>query len=279
LVAAVRRLTASPERAAKLVDGLKANFRNSMLSELRRVRPMEAVNPQALARKYAASEIAENRPLPLESLPAASTQGAGQSYFLHRIPAAHGMDQRNSPFAILEIFDGQNSLGTWVVTPWFKPQEISVDGKPFRLALRREVYTQDFSLTLLKTTHDVYAGTDIPKHFQSRVRLENAAKGEKREVDISMNNPLRHGGLTFYQHQMGRTELEGGKGTSSLQVVKNPSWVTPYLGCAVVTLGMAWQFLYHLAAFVTRRRPNGPEPEGTPANGPQSLPDSKPAQY
>jgi hypothetical protein len=254
LGAAVQRLIADPERAKRLVETLKTNFRNAMLTELRRVRPMEAANSQALARRYVAGEIAANRAIPADALPAASSQGAGQNYLLNKIPAGRGMDQRNTPFLVVEVFQGQDSKGTWMVSPWFRPQELTIDGKTFRIALRREIYTQDFSLTLLKTTHDVYAGTEIPKHFQSRVRLENPGKGEKRELDISMNNPLRHGGLTFYQHQMGRTELEGGKGTSSLQVVKNPSWITPYLGCAVVSLGMVWQFLYHLAGFVTRRR-------------------------
>lgn len=265
LAGSVNRLAANPERASKFLETLKSNFRETMLREFRRIRPMEAANPQALARKYAAGELAASRPIPLEALPAASSQGAGQSYLLHRIPAARGMDQRNTPFLVVEILNGPTSLGTWLVSPWFRPQEVSVDGKTFRIALRREIYTQDFSLTLLKTTHDVYAGTEIPKNFQSRVRLENPAKGEKREVDISMNNPLRYGGLTFYQHQMGRTELEGGKGTSSLQVVKNPGWITPYLGCAVVSLGMVWQFLYHLAGFMNRKRPTaGRESQAAP---------------
>jgi hypothetical protein len=104
----------------------------------------------------------------------------------------------------------------------------------------------------------VYPGTEIPKNFQSRVLLEHSAKGEKREIDVSMNNPLRYGGLTFYQHQMGRRELNGGKGTSSLQVVKNPSWITPYLGCAVVSLGMLWQFMYHLVGFLSKPRQKQP---------------------
>jgi hypothetical protein len=259
LVETVQKVIASPERAAKFTETLKSNFRQSMLTEFQRIRPMEAASSQALARKYAAAEIASNRTLPLDALPPASSHGAGTDYLLHRIPAARGMDQRNTPYALVEVLAGSNSLGRWIVSPWFRPQEITVEGKKYRIALRREIYPQDFSLTLLKTTHDVYAGTEIPKHFQSRVRLENPAKGEKREVDISMNNPLRHGGLTFYQHQMGRTELEGGKGTSSLQVVKNPSWITPYLGCAVVSLGMVWQFLYHLAGFVTRKRAQGPQ--------------------
>jgi hypothetical protein len=62
---------------------------------------------------------------------------------------------------------------------------------------------------------------------------------------------------------MGRTEMSGGKGNSQLQVVRNPSWITPYLGCAVVSLGMVWQFLYHLLGFVARPRPAKTETSGS----------------
>ena len=103
----------------------------------------------------------------------------------------------------------------------------------------------------MKTTHEVYAGTTVPKNYQSRVRLENPATGENREVDIYMNNPLRYAGLTFYQSQMDRFTMPG---FSGLQVVKNPSWLAPYFGCALVALGMVWQFLYHLIGFITKRR-------------------------
>ncbi len=76
-----------------------------------------------------------------------------------------------------------------------------------------------------------------------------------------MNNPLRYQGLTFYQYQMGQDEIRGSAvGTSTLQVVRNPSWLTPYIGCIVVGLGMLYQFLYHLVRFITRRRDSAPQP-------------------
>jgi cytochrome c biogenesis protein ResB len=99
---------------------------------------------------------------------------------------------------------------------------------------------------LLKATHTVYPGTDIPKDFRSRVRLENPATGENREVEISMNHPLRYEGLTFYQYQMTAGDLvqrAGVKPSSVLSVVHNPSWLTPYIGCAMVAGGLIIQFL------------------------------------
>ena len=75
----------------------------------------------------------------------------------------------------------------------------------------------------------------------------------RREVDIYMNNPLRFAGLTFFQFQMGREQAAANRGTSVLQVVKNPSWLTPYLGCGLVAFGLLVQFGIHLTAFVRKK--------------------------
>ena len=252
IVAAAKRVAADPAREGVLRKELQTRFSTQMLEAFGMRQPtMEKMQ----AAKYLGSQLAEDKFIPLDKLPAAAAQGAGQRMLLVPKPPAHGMDDRNFPYAKIEILEKGKSLGIWMLSPWIVPQEIQSGGQTFRIALRSERYGQPFSLTLLKTTHEVYPGTQIPKNFQSHILLENKDKGEKREVDISMNNPLRYGGLTFYQHQMGRTEISGGKGNSQLQVVRNPSWITPYLGCAIVSLGMVWQFLYHLVGFVTKPRP------------------------
>ena len=137
------------------------------------------------------------------------------------------------------------------------PQTIEAAGKKFIFTLRPTRIYHPFSLTLLKATHTVYAGTDIPKDFRSRVRLQNPKTGENREVEISMNHPLRYAGLTFYQYQMSAGEMverAGQTPSSVLQVVRNPSWLTPYIGCILVGLGLTVQFLFHLVGFVSKRK-------------------------
>ena len=251
IVAAAKRVAADPVREGMLRKELQTRFASQMLEAFTMRQPtMEKMQ----AAKYLAAQLAEDKFVPLDSLPTSAPQGAGQRMLLVPKPAARGMDDRNFPYAKVELVEKGKSLGIWMLSPWVVPQEVQAGGQTFRIALRSERYAQPFSLTLLKTTHEVYPGTNIPKNFQSRVLLENKEKGEKREVDISMNNPLRYSGLTFYQHQMGRAEMAGGKGNSQLQVVRNPGWITPSLGCAVVSLGMVWQFLYHLVGFITRPR-------------------------
>jgi hypothetical protein len=37
-------------------------------------------------------------------------------------------------------------------------------------------------------------------------------------------------------------------------VVRNPGWLTPYLGCAMVGVGLLIQFFQHLVGFVSQPR-------------------------
>jgi len=194
-------------------------------------------------------------------------------------------DERNIPTALLEFRTPAGSLGDWVVSDWagdpalvaavrdgyaqmggmaqkiatelVAPQSIVVDGKRYTFTMRPARVRHPFSITLLKATHTVYPGTDIPKDFRSRVRIDNSQTGEKREVEISMNHPLRYGGYTFYQYQMDAgqvAEQAGRTPTSVLSVVRNPSWLTPYIGCAMVGAGLVIQFMYHLVGFVSKQK-------------------------
>jgi hypothetical protein len=36
--------------------------------------------------------------------------------------------------------------------------------------------------------------------------------------------------------------------------VRNPSWLTPYVGCIVVAGGLVIQFMIHLVGFLARRK-------------------------
>jgi hypothetical protein len=80
-----------------------------------------------------------------------------------------------------------------------------------------------------------------------------------------MNHPLRFGGQTFYQARMGRDEDDPQRGTSALQVVRNPSWLAPYVGFFVVMFGMFFQFGFHLVKFLNRQLKRAPAPAQKPA--------------
>jgi hypothetical protein len=219
--------------------------------------------------------------------PPLTSNGVASSFDFSPAAEAKNPDEKNVPTALIEIIGKNGSLGDWIVSGWtsddevvevlrqtygeqvgaqmaqkiigqlIQPQSIEADGKKFTFALRSERVYYPFSLKLLKATHMVYEGTEIPKDFRSRVQLRNPQTGEDREIEISMNHPLRYAGLTFYQYQMdaGEAVRQAGRVSSSvLQIVHNPSWLTPYIGCGLVALGLVTQFMFHLIGFLSKRK-------------------------
>lgn len=192
----------------------------------------------------------------------AATIGVGARAIFDPRPPVRKMDERNMPGTVIELLaTNGTSLGTWLFALVLDPQPVAADGTTWDVILRPTRYYQPFSVRLLKATHDVFVGTrtaadprGLARNFASRVLLERPSTGERREVDISMNQPFRYDGLTFYQHQMFREEMEqGGRQRSGLQVVKNPSWLAPYFGTLFVLLGLLVQFLMHLVEFIRKR--------------------------
>lgn len=178
-----------------------------------------------------------------------ATQGIGTQIVATPLPLTYKENERNVPAAFVELVGAEGSLGTWLVSPVLgAPQRFNYAGHDYQLTLRFERAYKPFSLTLLKFSHDVYPGTDIPKNFSSRVKVTTPDGRDNREVLIYMNNPLRYAGLTFYQ-----SGYEG-EHTTILQVVRNPSWVLPYVACVIMALGLVIQFGLSLLNFVRRRR-------------------------
>jgi hypothetical protein len=192
------------------------------------------------------------------AIPSGATAGELQDILVIPQALAKTMDERNTPAAVVEFSDGTSSAGAFLLSPLAAaPQEFQLGGKTYQVSMRFARYYYPFSITLLKATHEKYKGTEIPKNFASRVRMDNHATGETRETVIKMNSPLRYGGQTFYQYQMSAGELAQRQGmapSSTFQVVRNPSWLTPYLSTVLVSVGLLVQFGVHLLKFVRRKR-------------------------
>ena len=181
--------------------------------------------------------------------PVKTSAGSVPSLWWRDVPRETEMDRVDLPSAIVEITTPKGSLGTFFVSALLaQPQQFAYDSRNYQLLLRPERFYLPFSLHLIEFRHDKYPGTDIPKNFSSRVRLQNLDSGEDREVRIFMNNPLRYRGETFYQ-----ASFDADDHGSILQIVHNPSWLTPYFSCVLVAIGLVIQFLSHLIPFLKRR--------------------------
>jgi hypothetical protein len=203
-------------------------------------------------RKYFPNSRLANRE-PNDTSEPPATQGFGPTLAVREVPLATRSDEKNLPSAIIE-FSGEGApKGTWLVSTLMnQPQSFTHAGKEWKLLFRPVRVYKPFSIELIKFTHEKYPGTEIPKNFASRVRVINHQTGENREVLIYMNNPLRYGGQTFYQGSYDPNDPR----VSILQVVRNPGWLTPYIACLLVGLGLTLHFMLTLFNF-TRAQRNG----------------------
>lgn len=173
--------------------------------------------------------------------------------------SSKGRDDVPAALVALQRKDDGKEVGEFLVSIWFDsnsttrklqfvPHTFEAGGKTYTVELRPRRIYKPFAVQLIDFQHKKYLGTNRPKDFTSIVRLTDPSRNEDRKIRISMNEPLRYGGETFYQSAY----FEDDSGTV-LQVVRNPGWLMPYISCAMVTLGMLVHFGIVLANFLRKR--------------------------
>jgi hypothetical protein len=216
--------------------------------------------------------INSNRPQPLQGI----SEGLRSSYpkyegYGSRLYVAEQREVsgtgglRNAPAVDVELFDREsgNSIGRYILSLWFYPNFVNrswdmptnfkVGERDYTVYFRfRREYAKSpsgnpYSITLHDFVHEKYEGTQMPKDFASRIHLVNKGDSVDRELRIWMNNPLRYARRTFYQSGY----LPNDSGTV-LQVVRNDTWMIPYLSCMIVFVGMAGQFIQSFNRYLRR---------------------------
>lgn len=184
-----------------------------------------------------------------------STAGLSQRLTAVPVPAATGVgedsDKVDFSSAYVELFSKATgkSLGTYLTSQWLPDQPVQADGRAYDLVLRFKRLYHPYTLTLKDFRFDRYTGTNTAKNFSSLVVLNDPQRNVDRPVVISMNNPLRYAGTTFYQSGFDEATERG----TVLQVVTNPGWMTPYVACMLVATGMLAHFGTILVRFLRRR--------------------------
>jgi hypothetical protein len=190
-------------------------------------------------------------------------QGVGLSANLSIKPKSEDFSSEamNFGYLIFELADQTGNLGTWLTLAhpagnhWWKEspkladlafQPIRHKGKLWGVSLRSEREYLPYSIELLGIENEFYQGTDTPFNFESDVVI-NMEDNESRRALVYMNTPLRHDGKTFYQYQMNKSA-----DYTVFQVIRNPSWLVPYIACIIVSIGMLWQFGFHLVGFLRK---------------------------
>ena len=173
------------------------------------------------------------------------TQGFGKQVKALPAPLVQGDDRRNASCVYVDLIHKDKSLGRWLLsTAFIKSDTVDIDGKTYEIQLRHRRYMLPMTIQLQEFEHKRFTGTNTPAAFSSRIRLIDTAQNEDRSITISMNQPLRYAGKTFYQAGFANDDK-----TTILQVVRNPAAALPYIACILVTLGMGYHFITHFIKF------------------------------
>jgi len=187
-----------------------------------------------------------------------ATRGQGLDYIAHARPEGAGVDTEAkidiaSMYATIKTKDGK-TLGTYLFTALLiNPEWIEVDGKTYQVSLRFKRQYKDFTFRLDKLNVAFFQGTQTPKDYSSFIHMTDPTTGEDRDVRIYMNHPFTYQGETFYQSGVQQDRQTGRWNSTTLQVVRNPGWVMPYLSCLLVAGGMLVHFGQNLFRFIERR--------------------------
>jgi hypothetical protein len=185
-----------------------------------------------------------------------------ESFVARNLPPGAEPPPRLRPAVRGTLTVGGRSEDFWVRQTG-SPVFVEVAGEVFVIRYQSDTKALDFDLSLKKAKRETDPGSNRPAAFQSEVVLAHGSRRE--EHTISMNQPLRYGGYTFYQSNYEpvsdpRTQqlLLDAAGRpvslSGLTVAHDPGLWLKYAGSALVVLGIAIMF-YMRAYFFRRAQP------------------------
>ncbi len=98
----------------------------------------------------------------------------------------------------------------------------------------------DFPVKLEEFKIDRYQGTEKAKSYSSQVTA--GLDLMKQQTLISMNEPMKYQGYTFYQASFQQDDQTGEPTASVLSVNKDPGRPIKYIGSLILTSGILWLF-------------------------------------
>jgi hypothetical protein len=178
----------------------------------------------------------------------AGKHGIAQKILLQAIPDAKEKESNKAGLSFTLSGAGKEQDGSYIVLELLPSQapQITVGQNVYRLELRRKTLRLPFTIKLLNFEKIRYPGSDQAQEYRSVVEIKDGKK--QWQETIAMNEPLRYRGYALYQSSF----LQTGDAAqaSVLAVVKNDSWLAPYLATFVLAVGLLW----HLRLRNTQRR-------------------------
>ncbi len=106
----------------------------------------------------------------------------------------------------------------------------------YAMTYSNKTYNLGFDLELLDFRVKKYQGSEKAKEYESEVRFKD------QTTVISMNEPLKYGGWTFYQSSFEPSEDDSDPVVSILSVNRDPGRVLKYFGSILIVAGIALLF-------------------------------------
>lgn len=132
-----------------------------------------------------------------------------------------------------------------------------VGGRTLRIGYRPQSLELDFAVMLLRAEQTTDPGTAMPASQSSHVMVVDPSVSKEPIYGvISMNEPMSHGGFSFYQSslQIAGKDAQGKPvRRSALVVTRDPGIRLKYAGAMMVGLGIACMF--YMRAYFFKPRP------------------------
>jgi hypothetical protein len=132
----------------------------------------------------------------------------------------------------------EEGQGRWILEGEVSPLPLGSETWALQYTKRRLVLP--FSLFLQKFTVGMDPGTTKAAAYESNVVVKNAPDGQEIKALISMNEPLKYGGYTFYQASY--QAEEGKPPVSVFSVNHDPGRPVKYAGTLIMVLGIISMF-------------------------------------
>ncbi|MCB1231161.1 MAG: cytochrome c biogenesis protein ResB [Verrucomicrobiae bacterium] len=129
-----------------------------------------------------------------------------------------------------------------------------VGDQKFAARMVKENWEVPFKVRLDKFIFERHPGVSMARSYESRItRVEG---GTEKAVDIKMNEPMRHGGYTFFQESFGPQNAGPGERMySQFAVHNNPADQWPLYALLVTGAGLLIHFGLKLEGHLSRSRP------------------------
>lgn len=177
---------------------------------------------------------------PRDDIDAPSNDGVGAASMAELVCIPQNIEnERNVSGVTYRVNNSKSENGIYIV---FEGRETHDEIMGLKIKLDREQRPLPFTIKLNRFNRDVYPGSNMPRDYESRVTITDG--DVQWPAVISMNEPLRYGGYTFYQAST--FVNQDNKPVSVLSVVTNKGWIFPYVSGILLAFGLIYHLIYRI---------------------------------